>query len=44
MELKSFSYLEVTQINRKLILTKLPAGILVNIFNPITEPTKRIEI
>ncbi|MCE2699511.1 MAG: DGQHR domain-containing protein [Nostocales cyanobacterium LE14-WE4] len=31
MELKSFSYLEVTQINRKLILTKLPAGILVNI-------------
>jgi DNA sulfur modification protein DndB len=31
MELNSFPYLEVTQINRKLILTKLPAGILVNI-------------
>jgi DGQHR domain-containing protein len=31
MELNSFPYLEVTQINRKLILTKLPAGILVDI-------------
>ncbi|WP_016952787.1 DGQHR domain-containing protein [Anabaena sp. PCC 7108] len=31
MELENFPYLEVTQINRKLILTKLPAGILVNI-------------
>jgi DGQHR domain-containing protein len=31
MELKSFPYLEVSQMNRKLILTKLPAGILVDI-------------
>jgi DNA sulfur modification protein DndB len=31
MEIKSFPYLEVQQINRELILTKLPAGLLVNI-------------